>query len=38
MLSAVEQMQQQVVDVVRTLEDAGELNLHGGEEQDEYIQ
>ena len=31
-LSNVEQTQQQIVDIVRTLEDAGEITVHGDEE------
>ena len=31
--SAVEQVQQQIVDIVRRLEDAGEITIHAGEEQ-----
>ena len=37
-LSAVEQMQQQIVDVVRRLEDAGEISLQTSEESEEFIQ
>ena len=37
-LSGVEQMQQQIVDVVRRLEDAGEISLQAGEEAEEFIQ
>ena len=37
-LSAVEQMQQQIVDVVRRLEDAGEISLQQTEESEEFIQ
>jgi flagellar motor switch protein FliG len=37
-LSDVEQMQQQIVDVVRRLEDAGELNTHAEEEDEQFIQ
>jgi flagellar motor switch protein FliG len=37
-LSAVEQVQQQIVDVVRRLEDAGEITVHAGEEVEEFIQ
>ena len=37
-VSAVEQMQQQIVDVVRKLEDAGEVVLGGGDEDEELIQ
>jgi len=37
-VSAVEQMQQQIVDVVRGLEDAGEIVLGGGDEDEQLIQ
>ncbi len=37
-LSSVEQMQQEIVDVVRSLEDAGELDLHASEVEEEFIQ
>lgn len=37
-LSAVEQVQQQIVDIVRKLEDLGEIVLATNEEQDEMIQ
>jgi flagellar motor switch protein FliG len=37
-LSAVEQTQQQIVDIVRRLEDAGELTLETGEASESYIQ
>ncbi len=37
-LSAVEQIQQQIVDIVRRLEDAGELTTHGTEEEETFIQ
>ncbi|MBX7166956.1 MAG: flagellar motor switch protein FliG [Pirellulales bacterium] len=37
-LSAVEQAQQQIVDVIRKLEDTGELQLHSGEEQEQFVQ
>lgn len=37
-LSAVEQVQQQIVDVVRRLEDAGEITVNAGEEVEEFIQ
>lgn len=37
-LSAVEQMQQQIVDVVRRLEDAGEITVNAGEEEEQFIQ
>jgi flagellar motor switch protein FliG len=36
-LSAVEQVQQQIVDVIRRLEDGGEITTHGGEEDEGYI-
>ncbi len=35
--SAVEQVQQQIVDVVRRLEDAGEIQLQGEEENEELV-
>ncbi len=37
-LSAVEQVQQQIVDVVRRLEDAGEITVSAGDEVEEFIQ
>jgi flagellar motor switch protein FliG len=37
-LSAVEQTQQQIVDIVRRLEDAGEITTHGEEEEEQFIQ
>ena len=37
-LSNVEQTQQQIVDIVRRLEDAGELTTHGDEEEEQFIQ
>jgi len=37
-LSVVEQTQQQVVDIVRRLEDAGEISTHSSEEEEQYIQ
>ncbi len=37
-LSVVEQTQQQIVDVVRRLEDAGEITTHGDEEEERFIQ
>ncbi len=37
-LSNVEQVQQQIVDVIRRLEDAGEITLHGEEEEEQFIQ
>ncbi len=36
-LSSVEQVQQQIVDVVRRLEDSGEISLQAGEEAEELI-
>ena len=37
-LSAVEQMQQQIVDIIRKLEDAGEIVLHRDEADETFIQ
>jgi len=37
-LSNVEQTQQQIVDVVRRLEDAGEITTHANEEEEQFIQ
>jgi flagellar motor switch protein FliG len=37
-LSAVEQTQQQIVDIVRRLEDAGEITTHADEEEEQFIQ
>ena len=37
-LSTVEQTQQQIVDVVRRLEDADELSLHGDVEDEQFVQ
>ena len=37
-LSEVEQVQQQIVDIIRRLEDAGELTIQAGEEEEEFIQ
>jgi len=37
-LSNVEQTQQQIVDIIRRLEDAGELTLHNNEEEEQFIQ
>jgi flagellar motor switch protein FliG len=37
-LSNVEQTQQQIVDIVRRLEDAGEITTHGDEEEERFIQ
>jgi len=36
--SNVEQVQQQIVDVIRRLEDAGEIAIHAGEEQERFVQ
>lgn len=36
-LSEVESIQQQIVDIVRTLEDSGEISLHAGDEEEELI-
>mgnify|MGYP002622992585 CR=1 FL=1 len=36
-LSDVESMQQEIVDIVRGLEDAGEITVGGGEEEEEFI-
>ena len=37
-LSSVEQMQQQIVDTVRRLEDAGEITIHSDEQEEQFIQ
>ena len=37
-LSDVEQTQQQIVDIVRRLEDADEITLHADESEEEFIQ
>jgi flagellar motor switch protein FliG len=37
-LSNVEQMQQQIVDVIRRLEDMGEITTHAAEEEVQFIQ
>jgi flagellar motor switch protein FliG len=37
-LSEVEQVQQQIVDIVRRLEDAGEITVHQQEEDEEFVQ
>jgi flagellar motor switch protein FliG len=37
-LSSVEQVQQQIVDVVRRLEDAGEITTHSDEQEEQFIQ
>jgi flagellar motor switch protein FliG len=36
--SGVEQMQQQIVDVIRRLEDAGEITLHADEAEETFVQ
>ena len=36
--SNVEQVQQQIVDIIRRLEDMGEITLHGDEEEERFIQ
>ncbi len=35
--SAVEQTQQQIVDIIRRLEDAGEITLHAGDDEERFI-
>ncbi|MEA1952120.1 MAG: flagellar motor switch protein FliG [Planctomycetota bacterium] len=37
-LSNVEQVQQQIVDIIRTLEDTGEITLQNNEEEEQFIQ
>jgi flagellar motor switch protein FliG len=37
-LSNVEQMQQQIVDAVRHLEDSGEITTHNEEQEEQFIQ
>jgi flagellar motor switch protein FliG len=37
-LSEVEHMQQQLVDVIRRLEDAGEITLHSDEQEEQFVQ
>jgi flagellar motor switch protein FliG len=37
-LSEVEGAQQQIVDIVRRVEDAGQITLHAADSQEEYIQ
>jgi flagellar motor switch protein FliG len=37
-LSEVESVQQQIVDIIRRLEDAGELTTHADDENEELIQ
>ncbi len=36
--SGVEQVQQQIVDVIRRLEDAGEITLHADEAEEKFVQ
>jgi flagellar motor switch protein FliG len=36
--SSVEQVQQQIVDIIRRLEDAGEITIHGAEEEERFVQ
>ncbi|MHC4403655.1 MAG: flagellar motor switch protein FliG [Planctomycetota bacterium] len=36
--SGVEQVQQQIVDIIRRLEDSGEITIHGDEEEERFIQ
>ena len=36
--SNVEQVQQQIVDIIRRLEDAGEITTHGAEEEERFVQ
>ncbi len=36
--SHVEQVQQQIVDIIRRLEDMGEITIHGDEEEERFIQ
>ena len=36
-LSAVEQVQQQIVDIVRRLEDAGEISTHSDEQEEQFV-
>jgi flagellar motor switch protein FliG len=36
-LSEVEAVQQQIVDIVRRLEDAGEITVHAGDESEQLI-
>jgi len=36
--SNVEQTQQQIVDIIRRLEDAGEITIQGGDEEERFIQ
>ena len=36
--SSVEQVQQQIVDIIRRLEDQGEITIHAGEEEERFVQ
>ncbi len=36
--SNVEQVQQQIVDIIRRLEDAGEITVHAGQEEERFVQ
>ena len=36
--SAVDQVQQQIVDIIRRLEDAGEITIHASEEEERFVQ
>jgi flagellar motor switch protein FliG len=36
--SAVEQVQQQIVDIIRRLEDLGEITVHAGDEEERFVQ
>jgi flagellar motor switch protein FliG len=36
--SNVEQVQQQIVDIIRRLEDAGEITVHANEEEERFVQ
>jgi flagellar motor switch protein FliG len=36
--SNVEQVQQQIVDIIRRLEDAGEIVIHAGQEEERFVQ
>jgi flagellar motor switch protein FliG len=36
--SSVEQVQQQIVDIIRRLEDASEITIHGAEEEERFVQ
>jgi flagellar motor switch protein FliG len=36
--SSVEQVQQQIVDIIRRLEDAGEVTVHANQEEERFVQ